>query len=80
MSYKPKAPNAAEWLACVRRIYKAKGFPREEMMRYYRQGMSPLHAMEAAIRRRQKPRRVEIGFGGSETPYKDGFGPLVNKA
>lgn len=25
-------------------------------------------------------KRVEIGFGGSETPYEDGFGPLVNKS
>lgn len=45
----------AEWLQIVRRIYPLNGFPHAEMRRYYREGLSPLAAMDTAVARRRKP-------------------------
>jgi hypothetical protein len=58
MPGKAKTPFGP-WLKVVERIYPMKGLPRSEFRRYYDAGMSPLLAMEAAVQRRRKNRRID---------------------
>ncbi len=62
----------------IRRSAKSTSRTKGKRAGASRASSSSKAARSSSTKRSNK--RVEIGFGGSETPYEDGFGPLVNKA